>query len=468
MLKDHKIQYEIEMVTLDSLVPKDHLVRKLEKAIDLSFIRERVTHLYCPDNGRPAIDPVVFFKLLLIGYIFGIRSERQLMRDVEVNNAYRWYIGYSLTQKVPDASTLSQTRRRRFSDNEIYQQIFDEIVMIAMGNQMVGGNILYTDSTHLKANANKRKFKVEETVVTPKAYLEELDKAVTDERVRQSQKPLKPKDDDESSPTKPTKISTTDPDSGYMVRDEKPKGFFYLDHRTVDSQYAIITDTHVTAGNVHDSVPYLSRLDRQIRRFNLYPYAVGLDAGYVTAHICKSLEDREIQGVMGYRRPIHRKGYLYKKAYKYDAKKDEYICPNNQVLSYTLTDRNGYKHYQSNPLRCAMCHLQDRCTSNKKLIKSITRHVWDDAKDRMNEYRLTPRGKRIYERRKETVERSFADAKELHNHRYARFRGLNKVQQQCLLSATAQNMKKIALHLWKRFLCSFFSYFRIKSNFLLS
>lgn len=466
MLKDHKTQYEFEMVTLDSLVPKDHLVRKLESAIDLSFIHERVKHLYCANNGRPAVDPIVFFKLLLLGYIFGIRSERQLMREVEVNTAYRWYIGYSLTAKVPDASTLSQTRRRRFSDNDIYQQIFDEIVLQAMSHQMVDGNILYSDSTHLKANANKRKFKEEERPITAKAYLEELDKAVTEERIKKGQKPLKSKDDDQDPPTKITKVSTTDPDSGYMVRDEKPKGFFYLDHRTVDSKYAIITDTHVTPGNVHDSVPYLSRLDRQIERFNLYPYAVGLDAGFVTAQICHGLEEREIQGVMGYRRPNHRKGYLYKREYCYDAEKDQYICPNNQVLTYSTTDRNGYKHYQSNPNRCAMCHLLDRCTSNKNLTKSITRHVWDDAKDRMNAYRLTRRGKRIYQRRKETVERSFADAKELHNHRYARFRGLNKVQQQCLLSATAQNMKKIALHLWRRFLRQIFGWIFNGNNFL--
>lgn len=466
MLKDHKTQYKFEMVTLDSLVPKDHLVRKLEKAIDLSFIHDRVKHLYCANNGRPAVDPTVFFKLLLLGYIFGIRSERQLMREVEVNTAYRWYIGFSLTEKVPDASTLSQTRRRRFSDNDIYQQIFDEIVLQAMSHQMVDGDILYSDSTHLKANANKRKFKEEERPITAKTYLEELDKAVTEERARKGQKPLKSKDDNQDPPTKITKISTTDLDSGYMVRDEKPKGFFYLDHRTVDSKYAIITDTHVTPDNVHDSVPYLSRLDRQIERFNLYPYAVGLDAGFVTAQICHGLEERKVQGVMGYRRPNHRKDYLYKREYHYDAEKDRYICPNNQVLTYSTTDRNGYKHYQSNANRCAMCHLLDRCTSNKNLTKSITRHVWEGAKDRMNAYRLTRRGKRIYQRRKETVERSFADAKELHNHRYERFRGLNKVQQQCLLSATGQNMKKIALHLWKRFLRHFFGWVFSRNNFL--
>jgi transposase len=120
MLKEPEVgQQEMELVTIESLVPPDHLLRKIEAAIDLEFIRERVRHLYCEDNGRPALDPVVLFKLLFIGYLFGIRSERQLMREVQCNAAYRWYLRLKLTDKVPDASTLSQNRRRRFRDSDV-------------------------------------------------------------------------------------------------------------------------------------------------------------------------------------------------------------------------------------------------------------------------------------------------------------------------------------------------------------
>ena len=192
MLKNYTTQTEIEMVTLEELVPQDHLVRKIEKAIDLNFIRERVAHLYCPDNGRPALDPVVFFKILLLDYLFGIRSERQLMREIEVNLAYRWYIGYSLTQKVPNASTLSQTRRRRFKDNTVYQDIFKEIVFLAIHHQMVDGQVIYTDSTHLKANANKNKCINQVVQESSVNYLNDLEQAVTLERAKHGQKPLKP------------------------------------------------------------------------------------------------------------------------------------------------------------------------------------------------------------------------------------------------------------------------------------
>lgn len=458
-------QHELEMVTLESLVPADHLVRKIAGAIDLEFIRERVAHLYCPDNGRPALDPVLLFKLLLLGYLFGIRSERQLIREVQVNVAYRWFLGLRLTDKVPDASTLSQNRRRRFADSGIYQEIFDEIVMQAMGRGMVEGRVLYTDSTHLKANANKNKHDVVRVTQAPVAYLAELEAAIDADRQASGKKPLKArkaKDDDDdqgggdtsaedSSGTKEIKVSRTDPDSGFMVRDDKPRGFFYLDHRTVDGKHAIITDTHVTPANVHDSQPYLKRLDRQCERFGFAPDMVGLDAGYYTPQVCHGLEQREIAGVMGYRTPAHRAGYFYKRQYVYDAISDRYTCPAGQALQYRTTNRQGYRQYHSDPEQCRGCGQRPRCTQSANQTKVVVRHVWEAAKEAVDARRLTEWGKRIYARRKETVERSFADAKQLHGHRYARMRGLAKVFEQCLLAAAAQNMKKIAL-LMARFL----------------
>lgn len=438
-------QQELEMVTLEMLVPKDHLLRKIEGAVDFEFIREKVAHLYCADNGRPALDPVVLFKLLFIGYLFGVRSERQLMREVQVNVAYRWFAGFRLTDKVPDASTFSQNRRRRFIDTTVYQEIFDEIVRQAIGRGMVDGRVLYSDSTHLKANANKNKFDEVQVAQTPSAYLAELDAAIDADRAAQGKKSLKRDDDDQPPPSKQIKVSRTDPESGYMVRDDKPKGFFYLDHRTVDAKHAIITDTHVTPASVHDSQPYLARLDRQRKRFGFQVQAVGLDAGYFTPAICQGLEDRGVAGVMGYRTPNHKPGTFYKREYRYDAYRDEYVCPQGQALRYSTTNRVGYREYKSNPDLCKRCEVRAQCTNSANAIKVVVRHVWERAKERVDARRLTEWGKRIYARRKETVERSFADAKQLHGHRYARMRGLRKVAEQCLLAAAAQNIKKIAL-----------------------
>lgn len=442
-------QTAIEMVTLDQLVPADHLLRKIEAAIDFSFIHARVAGLYCADNGRPPLDPTLMFKALFIGYLFGVRSERQLVREIEVNVAYRWFLRLKLTDGVFDASTLSQNRRRRFQDESVAQDIFDRIVEQAIAHGFVTGKVLYTDSTHLKASANKNKFDKAMVEKSRADYWAALDAAIDEDRAAHGKKPLVEKE--RAPAVVETKVSRTDPDSGYMVRDGKPKGFFYLDHRTVDGRYGIITDSFATPANVHDSIVYLARLDRQRERFDLDMRSVGLDAGYATAGIAKGLEDRGLFGVTGYRTPTPPKpGMMKKSAFKYDAEADVYRCPQGQALAYATTDRTGYRHYKSDPEQCRACPLLSSCTGNAKAERTITRHVWQDARERVDANRLTIEGRFIYKRRKETVERSFADAKQLFGHRYARFRGLLRVRWQCLLAAAAQNIKKIATLLANR------------------
>lgn len=442
-------QTALEIVTLEELVPADHLLRKIDAVIDFSFIHELTAPLYCPDNGRPALDPTLMFKALFLGYLFGVRSERQLVREIQVNVAYRWFLRLRLTDAIFDASTLSQNRRRRYGDTTVAQEIFDRIVEQAIRLGLVDGTVLYTDSTHLKANANKGKYDQAVVAKSRSDYWKALDAAITEERSERGLRPLKPKE--RMAIEKETKLSRTDPESGYMVRDGKPKGFFYLDHRTVDGRLGIITDSFATPANVHDSIVYLGRLDRQRERFGFPVAAVGLDAGYATAGIAQGLEERGILGVTGYRNPTPPKpGMMRRSRFRWDQEQDGYRCPEGQLLPYATTDRHGYRHYKSNPAICRQCPLLASCTSAAKPQRVITRHVWQDARERCDSHRLTPWGKAVYKRRKETVERSFADAKQLHGHRYARFRGRIRVACQCLLAAAAQNMKKIALALTRQ------------------
>jgi transposase len=283
MFSEHTTtQSKAEFVHIDDLVPVDHLLRKIDATIDFSFINDLCKPYYCPDNGRPAIEPKVLFKMLLIGYLFGIRSERRLVEEVRVNIAYRWFLGYGLTDKIPDVSVIWQNRVRRFNGTDVVQKIFDRIVEEAYGAGLISGRILYTDSTHLKANASKSRFVNKEVEVSVSKYLEDLDAEVAADRAAHGKKPLKDKDDDDTPKMKNIKSSTTDSDSGFMHRDRKPQGFFYLEHRTVDGATNIITDVHVTAGNVNDTTPYIERLDHQITRFGFDVQAVGLDAGYNT------------------------------------------------------------------------------------------------------------------------------------------------------------------------------------------
>ncbi|SFS72631.1 Transposase [Paenibacillus sp. 453mf] len=175
-------QQAYEFVSIEELVPQDHLLRKIDKYIDFSFIDAKVRPLYCENNGRPAIDPVVLFKMTFLGYFYGIRSERQLEREIQTNLAYRWFLGVGLTNKVPDHSTISWNRRTRFKNTNIFQKIFDEIVLQAIQHRMVGGRVLVTDSTHVKANANKHQFTKEQVLQNTREYMEDLNTAVEADR----------------------------------------------------------------------------------------------------------------------------------------------------------------------------------------------------------------------------------------------------------------------------------------------
>jgi transposase len=443
MLREDKmIQMRSEFVMIENLMPKEHLLRKIDRYIDFGFINGICKPYYSTNNGRPAIEPEILFKMLFIGYLYGIRSERRLVEEVKVNIAYRWFLGYGLEDKIPDASVIWQNRIRRFNGTDVVQQIFDEIVRQAIKHGFVGGKILYTDSTHLKANANKNKFTNAEVEESRKSYFEALNQAVNEDREAHGKKPLPRKE--EPVEIKNIKQSTTDPESGFMHRDGKPKGFFYLDHRTVDSKHNIITDVHVTAGNVNDTQPYISRLMEQREKFGFDVKYVGLDAGYNVSNICKELDGMGITAALGYRRGCQAKGTYGKHKFQYIREHDIYACPALYFLEYVTTSRDGYREYRMKQDTCSTCPYRMECLTGKQKTKSLYRHIWEGFKDKMNVFTKTDKGKAIYKRRKETIERSFADSKELHGLRYCRLRGKSKVSEQCLLTAAVQNMKRIA------------------------
>ncbi len=177
--------------------------------------------------------------------------------------------------------------------------------------------------------------------------------------------------------------------------ENKPEGFFYLDHRTTDMKYNIITDTYVTPGNVHDSVPYLDRLDHQIARFGFQVEAVALDSGYLTTPICKGLSDPHIFGVIAHRRYHPARGLFPKWKFHYDSEQDRYIFQNQQTLTYSTTVRKGYPSYKSNPEIYSFCPLLENCTKLKNWQKVITRHVWEDHKEKVRQNRLSVSGKNL-------------------------------------------------------------------------
>lgn len=441
LTKNNENQPKIELVIIENLVKKDHILRKIDEYIDFNFIYDLVEDKYCLDNGRPSIDPVVLFKMILVGYLFGIRSERRLIEEVHHNVAYRWFLGYGLEDKIPDASTISQNRRRRFTGTDIFEKIFENIVEQAINHKLITGKIMYVDSTHIKANANIGKFTNEQVEVALPQYIDELERAVTEAREAHGQKELKK--NEKIPEIKDRKVSTTDPDSGYMFRERKPKGFFYLNHMAVDGENNLIASVLPTTAAINDAVPFLGIIERLKGKYEVK--YVGADAGYYTAAIAKGLKKLGVTAAIAKRLGPKPEGKMSKLNFVYVEELDIYVCPEGYGLNYKTTTREGYKEYCSQKEICDKCPKREKCIYDKQNIRTIRRHVWQEYLTEIDMFKeKTELGKRIYKRRKETIERAFADLKELHGFRYARFRGLEKMKEQCLLTAAAYNIKKIA------------------------
>ena len=409
--KIENIQSEIILYTLEDLVPKESLFRKIDKYIDFTFIYDEVKDLYCSNNGRNSVDPVVLFKLVFIQTIDGLKSMRRTCEKAKVDLEYRWFLGIPLGKNTPHYSTFSQNYIRRFKDTDIFEKIFVNIVEQAIVNEV-----------------KKRK-----------KWLEE---EINNERKNQNKKEFDFEDEIER---KEIKVSNTDTESGYYHRDNKEKGFMYLDHRTVDSKCNIIVDCYITKGNVHDSIPYISRLEYIKNKFGFNIKEVGIDSGYNTIDIKKYLHDNNIFGVIAYRRYAKAETTVKKNRFNYLKECDCYVCPETgAILEYTgRIDRNGYKYYSSKE-NCKGCPLTNGCC-NKKEYRIITRHICEELNEEMRERRLSERGKVLYKQRKEHVERSFADSKNNHAYRYAMYRGIEKNQNYTWLICAAQNMKNIAI-----------------------
>jgi transposase len=467
---------QVHFMCLEDLVPESHLLREIDAAIDWSFIYEEVQGLYKEEIwGKPGIDPVSLIKIVMLQYIYGIPSMRQTIREIEVNAAYRRFIGYDLGEPVPHFTTFGKNYTRRFEGTDIFERIFGRILREAAECGFVDARAVFIDGTHLKANANKKKYEKVEVEVPVKKYREQLEAEINADREAHDRKPLK-NDDEPPKPGKKKdntsakkkkrrketekkiiKQSTTDPESGLFVKGEHEKQFAYVANTACD-KHNFILDFTVGAGNINDSVMF-DELYAKLIEEHPEVEAVAVDAGYKTPWIMKQIIDSERIPCTPYKRPMTKESFFKKYEYAYDEYYDCYVCPNNQVLSYCTTNREGYREYKSDPKICANCPMRARCTESKACQKLVTRHVWEDYVELAEDYRYTPEYKEIYERRKETIERVFADAKEKHGMRYTRFRGLQKVKMQVTLTFACMNLKKLAK--WKRSnpLKATFSYF---------
>ena len=464
MLEKYKKDREqLEMVCTEMLVPQDHLLRKIDSAVDFEKIYEFVEELYCSDNGRPSIDPVVLVKMVLIQHLYGLPSLRRTASEVSENVSYRWFLGYSLNESMPHFSTISYNFRHRFT-SETIDKIFEWILDEAAEAGYLKPEAVFIDGTHIKANANTKKKIKEEVPIAAKRYAAELMEEVNKDREKHGKKPfdsnddLKPKKKKDNTSkkklknrkkaekTRPVTKSTTDPESGLFVKGEHKRQFAYEAHTACDKN-GFVLETVVTAGNVHDSVAFDDVYDSLAEKYPEIETIVA-DSAYKTPHICKKIfEDGRVLST-AYKRPQTMKdGHEWHK-YVYDEYYDCIICPEYQALNYSTTNREGYREYKSDPRICEKCPTREKCTHSKDCVKTVTRHIWKDYEELAENIRHTPKYSDLYRLRKEKIERVFADAKEKHAMRYTPYRGLTPVRNWVRLKFAAMNLKKLAKWKW--------------------
>ncbi len=437
----------LEFVNTDMYVPRDHLLRKIDAAVDFTHIYDLVSELYSADKGRPSVDPVVLFKMVLIQHLYGLPSLRRCAAEVEMNIAYKWFLGYLLNEATPHFSTISYNFKHRYSEGtveDIFKWILNEIERAGY----LTAETVFIDATHIKANANINKKMKRMIPQAARIYEEQLREEINADRETHGKKPFDDDDSNNGGPVeKETVVSATDPESGMFHKGEHKKCFAYEAHTVCDSQ-GYILDTVVTAGNVHDSRAF-DELYESVREKHPETKVVAADSAYKTPWIVKRIIDDGLIPSMPYMRPKTKDyGHEWWK-YVYDEYYDCIICPEYEVLHYATTNRDGYREYKSRTYVCEQCPTRHKCTQNAKFEKTVTRHIWHDYLELAEDYRHTPEYKAIYDRRKETIERCFADAKEKHAMRYTPYRGLSQVSKWVRLKFAAMNLKKLALRKWR-------------------
>jgi transposase len=445
-------------ISLDDLVPENNFYRQLEVCINLNFVRDVVEGLYS-NIGRPSIDPVVFFKLQLIAFFEGIRSERKLMETVNLNLAHRWYLGYDFDEPLPDHSSLSKIRNR--FGLGVFQSFFEVIVQRCAEAGLVWGEELYFDSTKVQANASINGM-VERTEYEASHHLDELfpanlatfhpfEKVVNKfdgKRITGIRKPsYRRVTDQRISPTDPHATPMPFPGRGSSV-------LGYRDHYVVDGGKArIVLSALVTPASIMDNTPMLDLTDWVCSRWDIDPEIVVGDAKYGTEQNIVGLEEAGIKAFLPIPDLGKRTGYYPPDLFRYDLQEDHYICPQGHQLNRYSSRKSEEKHvYRANAKTCDACPVKSECT-NSKSGRHIFRSFHQEHIDKVKEYHKTAAYQKAMRKRGYWVEPLFGEAKDFHRLRRFRLRGLLKVNIEGVMIAAGQNLKRLLKHRLEECFC---------------
>lgn len=424
---------------LEDMVPADHLLRRIDAVLDLSWLRGEMKSHYS-HLGCPSVCPELMIRMLLVGYCFSIRSERRLCQEVQVNLAYRWFCGLGLEDKVPHHSTFSVNRHGRFRDSDILRKVFEEVVCGCMASGLVGGEGFAVDASVIEADASRfQRVEGAEVDWTPEQRgrrpVQEYLAALEGENP-----PINPKQ-------KPKALSPTDPSAAWTTRGRHKMMFGYSLNYLIDTEHAVIVDVEATPTRISKEVDATETMvERTEDRFGLRPATIAGDVAYGTGEMLGWLVGRNIEPhIPVWDRAKRDDGSLSRDDFSYDAERDVYVCPQGRTLKTTGRVHGGKTLlYRSSKRDCDICPLKPRCCPTTPSRK-IPRDINEAARDHVRALMGTDAYLQSARRRKK-IESLFGDVKRNLGLTRLRLRGLKGARDEFLLTAIVQNLRRLVSH----------------------
>lgn len=422
--------------SLERHVPPDHLLRSIDRFVELSDIRRELTPFYS-STGRPSIDPELMIRMLMIGYCFGIRSERRLCEEVHLNLAYRWFCRLGLNGPVPDHSTFSKNRHGRFRQSDLLRRLFDTVLQRCIREGLVGGENFAVDASLIRADANRQKGIEGEKGLPPQAtgraieeYLSVLDDAAFGA----------------ATEVTPKFISPSDPAARWTGAHGGQAFFGYSTNYLIDVENAVIVDVEATTAIRQAEVLAAKRMiERSMQRFDLYPAKVMGDSAYGSAEMLGWLvyEHGIEPHVTVFDKSVRKDGTFSREDFTYDHAGDIYYCPGGKMLTTTGSLLDGTTlRYRASKYDCQACCLKPRCCP-KEPARYVPRSIHEGARDMARHIARSWEG-RVSRRLRKKVEMLFAHLKRILKLDRLRLRGPNGARDEFLMAATAQNLRKLA------------------------
>ena len=440
---------------LDKVVPPDHLVRQVEGVLDLSWVHKELAPYYS-HTGRPSIDPVLMIRMLIVGYVFAIRSERRLCSEVQVNLAYRWFCQHGIEDRIPDHSVFCRARHERFRESDALRRVFEGVVAKCIAAGLVGGEGFSIDASLIRADVDKKKrMPGDQPIAWPKAeeasravceYLQTLDAARSEEESGRS-------DDDRSiggGRRKPPKeISLTDPQAAWVARKSTDPFFAYDANYLIDNKAGIIVDAEGTRANRLAEIAITETMIERVKsRFDLRPRRLAGDTVYGAVRLLKWLVDRGITPhIPVWDKSARSDGTFSRSDFVFHPERNIYVCPGGAKLTSTGNiDQGHIVYYRASKNDCSTCSLKPKCTT--AIVRKITRDLNEEVRDQVRALVNTDAFHQSRRERKK-VEMRFAHMKRILKLDRLRLRGLSGAKDEVLLTATAQNLRRLTKLLYR-------------------